>query len=101
MSARDQIVSYLEGNRETFIAAACDIWDHPELAFHEDYACARLAGLLESGTLFVSDAKCGWLCLNCGHIHMGPMAPAVCPICHQEQGYFVRLSMMPVTLQSL
>ena len=47
MSARDQIVSYLEGNRETFIAAACDIWDHPELAFHEDYACARLAGLLE------------------------------------------------------
>ncbi len=42
-----QIVSYLEENRDVFISASCDIWDHPELAFHEDYACARLTGLLE------------------------------------------------------
>lgn len=59
------------------------------------------AKLMEDKKLFSSDTQEAWLCLNCGHIHMGPMAPAVCPICHQEQGYFVRLSMMPVTLQSL
>ena len=59
------------------------------------------AKLLEDKKLFSSDTQEAWICLNCGHIHMGPMAPAVCPICHQEQGYFVRLSMMPVTLQSL
>lgn len=59
MSARDQIVSYLEGNRETFIAAACDIWDHPELAFHEDYACARLAGLLEEEGFQVTRGAAG------------------------------------------
>ncbi|MEH2951465.1 rubrerythrin family protein [Candidatus Merdisoma sp. JLR.KK011] len=59
------------------------------------------AKLMEDKKLFSSDTQEAWICLNCGHIHMGPMAPAVCPICHKEQGYFVRLSMMPVTLQSL
>lgn len=47
MSLSEQIVSYIEDNRDTYISAACDIWDRPELAFHEDYACARLTGLLE------------------------------------------------------
>lgn len=57
------------------------------------------AQLLENNELFSSGKQEAWICLNCGHIHMGPMAPAVCPICHEEQGYFLRLSMMPVTLQ--
>lgn len=59
------------------------------------------ARLLEEQKLFSSDKQEAWICLNCGHIHTGPMAPAVCPVCHKEQGFFVRLSMMPVTLQSL
>lgn len=58
------------------------------------------AKLMEDRQLFSSDKSEAWICLNCGHIHMGPMAPAVCPICHKEQGFFIRLSMMPVTLQS-
>ena len=56
------------------------------------------AQLMEDQELFSSGKQEAWICLNCGHIHTGPMAPAVCPICHEEQGYFVRLSMMPVTV---
>lgn len=33
------------------------------------------ADLLESGKLFVSDAACGWMCLNCGHVFTGTEAP--------------------------
>lgn len=38
-----------------------------------------------------------WLCLNCGHIHVGPVAPKTCPVCHHEQGYFVREEEGPFT----
>ena len=56
---------------------------------------AAFAGLLESGKLFVSDAKCGWLCLNCGHIQEGLQAPKTCPVCSHDQGFFIRLEMAP------
>ena len=55
----------------------------------------RLAELLESGKLFVSDVKCGWMCLNCGHIQESLEAPKACPVCDHDQGYFIRLEMAP------
>ena len=55
----------------------------------------RLAELLESGKLFVSDVKCGWMCLNCGHIQESLEAPKTCPVCNHDQGYFIRLEMAP------
>ena len=54
-----------------------------------------LADLLENGKLFVSDIKISWMCLNCGHIHEGTEAPKVCPVCHHNQGFFIRLEMAP------
>ena len=56
---------------------------------------AHFAELMESGKLFVSDAKCGWLCLNCGHIQEGLQAPKSCPVCSHDQGFFIRLEMAP------
>lgn len=50
---------------------------------------------LENDTLFRADGQTAWLCLNCGHIHYGPAAPAVCPICKHDQGYFIRNSFAP------
>lgn len=68
---------------------------------HGDRFCT-FAKLMEDNALFTSNNQQeAWICLNCGHIHTGPMAPPVCPICHQEQGFYIRLSMMPVTLQGL
>ena len=55
----------------------------------------RLAELLETNKLFVSDVKCGWMCLNCGHIQESLEAPKVCPVCDHDQGYFIRLEMAP------
>jgi len=52
------------------------------------------AQLMEEDCLFSSAEKDTWICLNCGHVHTGPMVPPVCPICHEEQGYFLRLSML-------
>ena len=53
------------------------------------------ADLLEKGQLFVSEMETGWMCLNCGFVYTGTSAPAVCPVCSHEQGYFIRLEMAP------
>ena len=29
-----------------------------------------------------------WHCSNCGHIHVGEVAPEVCPVCAHPQAYF-------------
>jgi len=55
----------------------------------------QLADLLERGNLFVSDANCGWMCLNCGHIQESLEAPEICPVCSHDQGFFIRLEMAP------
>ena len=53
------------------------------------------ADLLEQGKLFLSDAACGWMCLNCGHVFTGTEAPRLCPVCQHDQGYFIRLELAP------
>lgn len=52
---------------------------------------------MEKNQLFVSNTQTGWLCLNCGHVLTGLDAPALCPVCHHEQGYFIRLELSPFT----
>lgn len=56
-----------------------------------------LADLLEAGKLFVSDATCSWMCLNCGHIHESSEAPKQCPACKHDQGFFIRIELAPYT----
>lgn len=56
---------------------------------------ARFAELVETGALFTEQTSCSWMCLNCGHIHVGPQAPQKCPVCQHDQGYFIRLDMAP------
>lgn len=47
MTPRDQLVNWIEDNRAQYIAASENIWDRPELAFHEDFAADTLCALLE------------------------------------------------------
>ena len=54
-----------------------------------------LADLLEQDKLFAGGQGQGWLCLNCGHIHQGPAAPAACPVCGHDRGFFLRLEAAP------
>lgn len=53
------------------------------------------ADMLAQNKLFVSDVETGWMCLNCGYIYTGTAAPARCPICSHEQGFFIKLSLAP------
>lgn len=55
------------------------------------------ADLMEQNKLFLSEAACGWMCLNCGHVLTATQAPGICPVCTHEQGYFVRLELAPFT----
>ena len=38
--------------------------------------------------IFISDEVCMWICTNCGHVHHGKEAPAVCPVCAHPQSHF-------------
>lgn len=55
------------------------------------------AKLLENNELFVSKVETGWMCLQCGHVYYGKEAPQNCPVCHHDQGYFIRLELAPYT----
>lgn len=49
------------------------------------------ARLCREDRLFRSDdTRQHWMCLNCGHIHVGTEPPRDCPVCSAEQGYFIR-----------
>ena len=55
----------------------------------------RFADMLERGELFVSNTEVQWMCLKCGYVVTATAAPARCPVCHHEQGYFVRMELSP------
>ncbi|SFR93265.1 rubrerythrin [Anaeromicropila populeti] len=57
----------------------------------------KFADLLERGMLFVSEVETGWMCLNCGYIHVGREVPGKCPVCQHEKGYFIRIELAPYT----
>lgn len=48
----------------------------------------RLLQNIEAGKVFAKDSEMTWQCANCGHIHKGKNAPAVCPVCDHPQAYF-------------
>jgi len=56
---------------------------------------ARYNGLLanlEAGKVFEKDAPVVWRCRNCGYVHEGPKAPAVCLACDHPQAHFELLA---------
>ncbi|MBR4799780.1 MAG: rubrerythrin family protein [Clostridia bacterium] len=38
--------------------------------------------------IFISEDVTVWICSNCGHIHVGPKAPELCPVCQHPKAYF-------------
>ena len=56
----------------------------------------QFADLLEQNKLFISDVACDWMCLNCGNVVANvTRPPEMCPVCKHNQGYFVRVEMVP------
>jgi len=48
----------------------------------------KLAENIEKGVVFLKEGEVAWKCRNCGHIHVGPDAPTVCPVCAHPQAHF-------------
>jgi len=60
-------------------------------AEHEKRYLALLKNV-ENGTVFKKDEVVKWRCRNCGYVHVGKEAPAVCPACAHPQKYFELLA---------
>ena len=54
---------------------------------HEERYLKLLANL-EKGEVFARGDKKDWECRNCGHIHSGPKALDICPVCAHPKAYF-------------
>ncbi|KLU59887.1 rubrerythrin [Peptococcaceae bacterium CEB3] len=54
---------------------------------HDERYRQLLANVQES-KVFAKPEKVYWRCRNCGHIHEGPEAPDVCPVCSHPQAYY-------------
>ena len=48
----------------------------------------RLLANVEGGLVFSRDGDRIWECGNCGHIHVGSIAPELCPVCAHPRAYF-------------
>lgn len=57
-----------------------------EKAHKERYL--KLLEEVETGKFFAKDEAAKWKCRNCGHIHEGKEALAVCPVCKHPKAYF-------------
>lgn len=49
----------------------------------------KLLANIDGGLVFSRDGDMIWECRNCGHIHIGKEAPAVCPVCAHPRSYFM------------
>ena len=54
---------------------------------HENRYRALLENVKEE-RVFKKDGEQMWICRNCGHVHFGTEAPAVCPVCSHPRAYF-------------
>lgn len=52
----------------------------------ERYDCKKQE--VTSGQVFAKPSETAWICINCGYVHCGKEAPAVCPVCTHPQSYF-------------
>lgn len=48
----------------------------------------KLLSNVEGDLVFSKEEDTIWQCINCGHIHIGPKAAKVCPVCEHPQSYF-------------
>jgi rubrerythrin len=56
-------------------------------SFHEK-RYRKLAANIDAGQVFKKPAAVKWHCINCGYVHEGPEAPALCPACKHPQAHY-------------
>ena len=58
---------------------------------HHEERYRKLLNNINEGVVFEGEEQVAWICRNCGYIHVGNAAPAVCPVCAHPQSYFQKL----------
>ena len=48
----------------------------------------KLLDNVKRENVFKKEDSVVWVCRNCGHVHVGKMAPKICPTCAHPQAYF-------------
>ena len=48
----------------------------------------KLIDNIKNERVFKKEESVVWVCRNCGHVHVGLVAPKVCPTCNHPQSYF-------------
>ena len=62
-------------------------------AKHEERYLKLLKNLKDNVVFKDENGQTMWICRNCGHIHIGPVAPEKCPVCDHPKSYFERKAM--------
>lgn len=78
----------IEAEEEGFTAIAQKFRAVAAIERHHEERYRRLLQNIEEGIVFSRDGDRVWVCRNCGHIVIGPKAPAACPVCAHPQSYF-------------
>lgn len=68
------------------LAAAFELVAKIEHSHEERFL--KLKQNIADGSVFKREAQSVWICLNCGHIHIGECPPQMCPVCKKPQAYF-------------
>ena len=48
----------------------------------------KLLENVQNGFVFSKEGDAIWVCINCGHVHVGRTAPQICPVCSYPQAFF-------------
>jgi rubrerythrin len=48
----------------------------------------KLLDNINNNVVFEKEDEVVWICRNCGNIHYGKKAPAICPVCDHEQAFY-------------
>ena len=79
---------------EGFLEAASAFSLIAEVERSHQLRFAEVAEMLEKGHYFAEENG-KWICTHCGYLFEGKQAPASCPSCHHEQGYFLPYTLAP------
>ena len=58
-----------------------------EIEKHHEERYLKLVENMENELVFKRGEEKVWICRNCGHITVGKVAPAICPVCKHPQSY--------------
>ena len=73
---------------EGFLEIATSFKEISEVEEFHEKRYRKLAKNVSTGEVFKKKTVVRWHCTNCGYIHEGTEAPAVCPACKHAQAYY-------------